>query len=292
MTIVETERSPRTLRFEGASGNTVVGDLWGPERGGVLTLLLHGGGQTRHSWRRAGAALAEGGGRALALDARGHGDSDWIPDGDYRASAQAADVLRVLEQLGEPVVLVGASMGGLTGLAVAAEAGPERASGLVLVDIVPGFDVSGGARVQGFMQSHRDGFASLEEAADAVSAYLPHQERPKSPNGLRRNLRQREDGRWYWHWDPAFLTPRVADEGEWRRHVEGLERAARDLSVPLAVIRGALSDVVGAAEVAAFLEIAPRTRVVELRDAGHTAAGSDNYAFTRAVVDLVRDMSG
>ncbi|GAB2841414.1 alpha/beta hydrolase [Actinocorallia aurea] len=291
MAIVETERSPRTLRFSGASGNELVGDLWGPEEG-PLVVLMHGGGQTRHSWRRAGAALAAEGVRALALDARGHGDSEWVSDGDYRGVSMVEDVLRVLDSVPGRPVIVGASMGGLTGLMVADRLGAEGAAGLVLVDIVPGFDNAGGERVVAFMNSRPDGFASLEEAADAVSAYLPHQERPKSANGLRRNLRQREDGRWYWHWDPAFLTPHDGDVQSYRAYVADMDRAARDLPIPLAVIRGALSDVVGEDALARFRGIAPQAEVVELSDAGHTAAGSDNYTFTQAVVALATGMLG
>ncbi|MDX6742216.1 alpha/beta hydrolase [Actinocorallia sp. A-T 12471] len=289
MAIVETERSPRTKHFSGASGNRIVGDLWGPEDG-PLVVLLHGGGQTRHSWRRAGAALAAEGVRALALDARGHGDSAWIADGDYRGASMVEDVVRVLREVPGRPVIVGASMGGMTGLMVADRIGAEGARGLVLVDIVPGFASAGGERVVAFMNSRPDGFASLEEAADAVSAYLPHQERPKSADGLRRNLRQRENGRWYWHWDPAFLTPHEGDIQAYEAHMADMDRAARELPVPLAVIRGALSDVVSAEALDRFRGIAPQAEVVELSDAGHTAAGSDNYSFTQAVVALATRM--
>ena len=102
-------------------------------------------------------------------------------------------------------ILIGASMGGMTGILAADEAGPEKVTKLVLVDVVPRYEKDGSARIRDFMASGLHGFESLEDAAEAVAAYLPHRKKPRSPEGLKKNLRFR-DGRWFWHWDPAFLT--------------------------------------------------------------------------------------
>ena len=128
------------------------------------------------------------------------------------------------------------------------------------------------------------GFGSLAEASDAVAAYLPHRTKPRSPEGLRKNLRLR-DGRWYWHWDPAMMT-RPGDDPELR--TEKIEEAAIDLTIPILLIRGKLSDVVSPGGIQDFLAKVPRAEFVELANAGHTAAGDDNDAFTDAVVDFVR----
>src|SRR6185312_12013486 len=150
------------------------------------------------------------------------------------------DVMRVLDAIGRPVILIGASMGGLTGILVADRAGPERVTRLVLVDVVPRFEKNGSARIRDFMFSGLHGFASLDEAADAVAAYLPHRAKPRSPEGLKKNLRFR-DGRWFWHWDPAFLTAPPDDSFV---RTEMLEQAAIALTIPILLIRGRLSDVV------------------------------------------------
>jgi pimeloyl-ACP methyl ester carboxylesterase len=181
------------------------------------------------------------------------------------------------------VVLIGASMGGLTGLLAAHEAGPELVTKLVLVDVVPRFEKSGSARIREFMFNHVHGFDSLEEAADAVAAYLPHRTRPRTPDGLKKNLRLR-DGRWYWHWDPAFLTKPEDDPFV---RADKLERAATSLTIPILLIRGKLSDVVSAEGVKDFLDKVPSAEFVELSDAGHTAAGDDNDAFSEVVVQFV-----
>jgi pimeloyl-ACP methyl ester carboxylesterase len=154
---------------------------------------------------------------------------------------------------------------------------------LVLVDVVPRYEKDGSARIRDFMASGIDGFESLEEAADAVAAYLPHRRRPRSPEGLTKNLRRR-DGRWYWHWDPAFLT--APDDDKFLR-VEKLERAVIGLTIPILLIRGKLSDVVSIDGVKDFLRKVPHAEFVELSDAGHTAAGDDNDAFSEVVVQFV-----
>ena len=111
---------------------------------------------------------------------------------------------------------------------------------LVLVDVVPRYEKDGSARIRDFMSSGIDGFESLDEAADAVAAYLPYRTKPRSPEGLKKNLRLR-DGRWYWHWDPAFLT--VPKDDQFVR-MDKLEQAVIDLTIPILLIRGKLSDVV------------------------------------------------
>ncbi|WP_435406051.1 alpha/beta fold hydrolase [Mycolicibacterium rhodesiae] len=279
--------SGQTVEFRGTNDLALVADEWNrgvesaAERPTIL--MLHGGGQNRFSWKNTGQVLADQGFHVIALDARGHGDSDRAPDADYSVDSLSADVLRVLEQIGRPVVLIGASMGGLTSILVAKEAGPAVVTKLVLVDVVPRFEKDGSARIRDFMFSNVDGFDNLEQAADAIAGYLPHRKRPKNLEGLKKNLRFR-DGRWFWHWDPAFLT---APKDDPFGRVERLEQAAIELTIPILLIRGKLSDVVSAEGVQDFLAKVPGAEFVELSDAGHTAAGDDNDAFSEAVVSFV-----
>jgi pimeloyl-ACP methyl ester carboxylesterase len=285
---VSTARSePQTVKFRVPDNITLVADEWNrgassaAERPSIL--LLHGGGQNRFSWKNTSQILADQGMHVVALDSRGHGDSDRAPDANYSVDALCGDTLAVLDQIGRPVILIGASMGGMTGMLVADEAAPEKVTKLVLVDVVPRYDKDGSARIRDFMASGMDGFESLEEAADAVAAYLPYRTKPRSPEGLKKNLRRR-DGRWFWHWDPAFLTAPTDDPFV---RMERLEQAVMDLTIPILLIRGKLSDVVSAEGVKDFLAKVPRAEFVELADAGHTAAGDDNDAFSEVVVRFV-----
>lgn len=277
---------PTTVEFRGENGLVLVGDEW--NRGTAADdqptiVMLHGGGQNRFSWKSTGKILAGRGFHVIALDARGHGDSDRAPNGEYTVEALARDVLHVLDEIGRPVALIGASMGGLTSILVSDLAGPDKVSQLVLVDVVPRFEKDGSERIREFMFKHIHGFDTLDEAADAIAAYLPHRKRPTNLDGLKKNLRQR-NGRWFWHWDPAFLNSPTDDIFV---RVERLEEAAASLTIPILLIRGKLSDVVSPEGVADFLEKVPSAEFVELSDAGHTAAGDDNDAFTEAVVTFI-----
>ena len=257
---------------------------WGePRRGSVI--LLHGGGQTRHAWGNSAARLAEAGWEALALDMRGHGDSAWSPSGDYALSRLARDVAGIAETLTARPVIVGASMGGMTALYALGRMDPELAHALVLVDVVPRMEGAGVRRIVQFMQAHPQGFATLDEAAEAVAGYRGGtRERPVNFDGLRKNLRQRADGRWYWHWDPQMLQPRnpqaMAD-------YMGLFDAARAIRVPTLLVRGQRSDVVSAKGVEEFLELVPHAEFVDVAGAGHMVAGDDNDAFSAAIVDFL-----
>jgi pimeloyl-ACP methyl ester carboxylesterase len=285
--VSSTRSEAQTVKFRGVDGLVLVADEWNRATPSAAqrptVLMLHGGGQNRFSWKNTGQILADEGFHVIALDSRGHGDSDRSPDATYTVDALCGDTLQVLEQIGRPVMLIGASMGGMTGILVADAAGPEKVTKLILVDVVPRYEKDGSARIRDFMFSHVHGFESLDEAADAVAAYLPHRTKPRSPEGLKKNLRHR-DGRWYWHWDPKFLTAPMDDPFV---RVEKLEQAAIDLSIPILLIRGKLSDVVSLEGVQDFLKKVPGAEFVELSDAGHTAAGDDNDAFSDAVVQFV-----
>jgi non-heme chloroperoxidase len=165
--------------WEGEGGVKLAGDVWG-DPAGPLVLLQHGGGQTRHAWKGAGETLGRAGYYAVAFDARGHGDSDWAPDGQYGQDLMVADLQHIVAALGgRRPVLVGASMGGGTSLVAVGEDHVD-ASALVLVDIAPRIEPDGVAKIQAFMSQRPDGFGSLDEVADAIASYQPHRQTPAS----------------------------------------------------------------------------------------------------------------
>ena len=251
-------------------------------------LLLHGGGQTRHAWGGTGAALGRRGWHALALDLRGHGDSEWPADGDYTLEALVDDLAASLGALGRPAAVVGASLGGLTGLVAVGERSMEGISALVLVDVAPRLEPEGVSRIVEFMSARLDGFATLEEAAEAVAGYAPHRPRPASLEGLRKNLRRGEDGRWRWHWDPRLVTGELRPSAS--RDPDRLAAAARRVRIPTLLVRGRMSDVVSPEGVREFLELVPHAGFVDVSGAGHMVAGDDNDAFTRAVVEFLQEL--
>ncbi len=266
------------------SGVMLVADVVGPVNAPAI-LFLHGSGQTRQSWGTALTQAARLGYRAVAVDLRGHGDSDWSPDGQYTLERFTVDIREAIGHLpGEPIV-VGASLGGIVGMFIAS-APPPSIRALVLVDITPRVEMSGAREVAAFMDSAPLGFASLEEAADAVAAYLPHRERPKNTSGLKRNLRLR-DGRYYWHWDPAMLQMGRDAQTRIGTGPNPLEAVARGIRIPTLLIRGSRSRIVSEAGVREFLEMVPHAEYVDISDAHHMVAGDANDQFNNAVFTFV-----
>lgn len=267
--------------FPGANGLTLAADVMGPEDAPTV-ILLHGGGQTRHSWAGAMHKLARRGYHVVNYDARGHGESQWSPVGDYSAEALASDLRAVLATVNRPVALVGASMGGMTSFYAIGSSDQPIADVLVMVDIVLRPAPVGVAKIHKFMRANPNGFASLEEAADAVAAYNPDRPRPKDPSGLLKNLRLREDGRLYWHWDPRFLDIRPsAEPPELGNQLVDL---SHKVTVPTLLVRGGNSDIVDDQAVAEMCERVPQTEVYDVPGAGHMVAGDKNDPFIGGVI--------
>lgn len=277
-----------TLRIAG-DGLTLAADAYGPAEGPPV-LLFHGGGQTRHAWGGTARLLGELGWRALTIDLRGHGDSDWAPDGRYGLDGFAGDVRALALAQPTPPALIGASLGGLSSLVAIADApdGAEVARALILVDVAPRLEPAGIEHIAEFMLGHLDGFADLDEVADAVAAFNPHRPRPSDLSGLRKNVRLREDGRWYWHWDPAFLSGGT-DEPRSYTNEALLEAAARSLRLPTLLVRGRQSDVLSEEGARHLLGLVPHARYVDVGGAGHMVAGDRNDAFNDAVVAFLRE---
>lgn len=286
--------TPDTTTFTGASGNAIVSDVFGDH--GAPVILLHGGGQTRHAWRATAAQLAQRGWAAYAIDQRGHGDSAWVDDGAYTFEDFAQDVKAVAAELerrtGQKPAAIGASLGGISSMLAEGETvrdtGKNLLSSIVLVDITPRVDYEGVAKVQGFMRAHaKEGFATIEEAADAVAEYLPHRPRPKSNEGLKKNLRLSPDGRWRWHWDPRFMDSRKGFDPDRERMEQMLLGAARSLKIPTLLVRGGSSELVQEAHVKEFRELVPHARYVDVGGARHMVAGDQNDDFAAAVLDFL-----
>ncbi|PKV83311.1 alpha/beta fold hydrolase [Streptomyces sp. TLI_146] len=275
---------PQPRGFVGRGGIRIAADVWGAASSPPL-VLLHGGGQTRHTWDRTGPRLAASGWRVTAPDLRGHGASGWSADGDYNLDLFADDVRALVAELGERPVLVGASLGGLSSLLAAGEVPRAAIRALVLVDVAHRPDPRGVRRIVEFMRRWPDGFAGVEEAAAAVSASLPHRPSPDDPESIRKNLRRQGD-RWVWHWDPRML-----DSFEGRTDPPGMaERlldAARRADVPILLVRGGISDVVREDIAEEFCDAVPHARRIDVADAGHMVAGDRNEHFIDAIVPFL-----
>ncbi len=284
------------MAFKGFTGLKIAASVSGPD-GGFPVLLAHGGGQTRYAWKRVVSELGKAGYRAIAIDLRGHGNSEWAPDGAYDMRDFAADLVAVAEQLDRRPALVGASLGGIAGMIAAGELSPDCFASLTLVDIAPKMEESGVSRVVGFMQAHvDDGFASPEEAKKVIADYLPHRPERKSSGNLGRYLRRRDDGRYYWHWDPKFIknVNRSRDDSseEPDNGLNSLSKAVSKLTLPVHLVRGGSSDLVSEDAVTHLRELVPHACYSDIAGAGHMVVGDRNDAFCSAIIAFLDQVHG
>lgn len=274
-----------TRKFRGSNGVEITADVHGDPKNPPV-IFMHGGGQTRHAWGDAAERFAGEGYYTLTMDLRGHGDSGWAPDGIYDMEGFIGDLRAMIEQLPNPTLpaLVGASLGGLTALLAIGNSEKPIARALVLVDIVPKINPDGAKKIHAFMSANPNGFATVEEAADAVSAYMTHRPRPKDVSGLNKNLRLR-DGRYYWHWDPQFIV-RDRDIRPMQER-PNLEDALSKITIPTLLVKGSLSEIVDEEGVEQFRQALPSAEIVDIKGAGHMVAGDKNNVFDTAVLDFL-----
>jgi pimeloyl-ACP methyl ester carboxylesterase len=199
--------------------------------------------------------------------------------------------LAISGALATPPALVGASLGGVASLAAIGEhPDADVARALVLVDVAPRIEEQGRMRIGAFMAEHmEDGFGSLDEVADAIQVYNPHRPRPSNLGGLEKNLRRR-DGRWYWHWDPTFISGKLGSRDETRSSIvdpERLQAAARALTIPTLLVRGRVSDLLSEEGAQELMRLVPHAQMVDVAGAGHMVAGDRNDLFNDAVVNFL-----
>ncbi len=283
----------KEIAFKGGEDNRLAASQFG-DSGHPIVLLLHGGGQTRHSWNPTARRLAEQGWCAITLDQRGHGESEWLKNAHYAHTDFTDDVSAVCAEIeqrfGVKPICVGASLGGMSSLAAEGNK-PDTMSALVLVDITPSVNMDGVSRIRQFMiDKVEEGFESLDEAADAIQKYMPNRKRGRNLEGLRKNLRLHDDGRYRWHWDPNFWmgSRSVGTDRETLR--ERLTVASKSLRIPTLLVRGRESELVEEEHVAEFLDLAPHAKFADISGAGHMVAGDRNDIFADAVIEFLKTL--
>ncbi len=209
----------------------------------------------------------------------------------------AATMPALLDQFGlDRVVVVGASLGGMTALHLAGEIAPERVAGIALIDVGHKLEPEGVRKIVDFMTEH-ESFASLEEAAAFIGEYLPQRRNP-NPASLTRNLRQRPDGRWEWkHGVGKQIREREA-AGETTPHpadnidqiTAGVGESAAKLACPVLLLRGQQSDVLSEDGADDLINLIPNARMEVVEKAGHLAAGDNPHSTTSLVTSFLDDL--
>jgi|SRR5690554_6844202 len=268
------------VSFNTDSGLAIAADVGGSPSAPPV-VLLHGGGQTRHSWKQTFQKLVARGYYVISIDLRGHGESDWSADQDYTLDAFSNDLFSIVSKLSNKPALVGASLGGLASLLCQANS-LQLARALILVDVAPQIETEGVEKIIKFMKANPAGFASVEAAFEATQKYNPNRQRSKSTSGILNNLRTGDDGRLYWHWDPSFLSGDHREKA--KESSQRLLNAASKITIPTLLIRGQHSDVVSKAGVNELWEKIPHMDFIEIEGAGHMVAGDENNTFTSAIL--------
>jgi len=261
----------------------IAGDPWRPR-----LIFIHGGGQSRRSWRQSLRNMADAGFSVVSFDLRGHGESDWAADGDYSLEAHVRDLAAIIRAMPSKPSLVGASLGGRVALQAAASLGPDLVHALVLVDLTPRMDEVGLRRVRNFLQVSMKGFDSIEEAAETLEKYA---ERKIGRNyfRLRNSVRTDADGRLYWRWDPRAAGDDYLSSTEIEAR---LTVAAAGLRLPTLLVRGTLSDLVTDDCVAHFRSTQPAAEVFDIVGGGHLMKTQRLDVFCSATIDFLKRAAG
>ncbi len=254
---------------------------WGsPDRPALV--LLHGMGQTCHTWDFFSKAMSAHF-RVLAFDQRGHGDSDWSPGRDYSRRAMVEDVAAFASGVGlQRFFLAGMSMGGMNSMVFAADH-PERVEALVVVDIGPRIEKEGVRHIRDFMANNVE-FENLDEAAAVI-----HRFNPRRPlEAIRRytcvyNLKQLPNGKWTWKYDSYFREGHRPPDAQMH---DQLAAAAQRICCPTLVVKGAESDVFSLDGARELQSLVPGARFTLVPGAGHSVMGDNPAGFEAAVRDF------
>ena len=266
----------RRVHLEVSPGRRVSGLLWGEAEPELV--LVHGGAQNAHTWDTVAMALGR---PLLAVDLPGHGHSDGGPEGSMSVAGNGRDLATVVAELAPAARgVVGMSLGGLSSLALAAQA-PELVRALVLVDITPGVNAEKAAPVTNFVNGPAS-FDSFDELLARTMEHNPTRSESSLRRGILHNAVQREDGTWVWRYarfrtGPSEAGPEFED---WWGAVSGL-------TVPLLLVRGLAWSVVDDEDVAELLRWQPTATVVGVEGAGHSVQGDRPIELAGIVADFL-----
>jgi pimeloyl-ACP methyl ester carboxylesterase len=253
-------------------GRRVSALVWGDDDPEIV--LVHGGAQNAHTWDTVALALDR---PLVAVDLPGHGHSDWRADRQYWPLENAVDVATVMRALApSPRVVVGMSLGGLTSVALAARH-PELVPRLVLVDVTPGVDREKAAPITAFVAGP-ERFASFDEILERTVAFNPTRTESSLRRGILHNAREHDDGSWTWRYDRWRLA-----EGQDVPDFRPLWDDVSKLKMPLMLVRGADSGVVGDEDVAELRRRQPNVQVEVVEGAGHSVQGDRPVELARLI---------
>ena len=270
------DASPPAEHHVIADGTRIHALDWGNHAAAPI-LFLHGGALTARTWDLVCLAMRRDY-RCVAVDLRGHGDSEWSPGMQYDVADHVADVQAVLDVMAlAPCVVVGQSLGAMVALALAAT-DPDAVWALVLVDATPDVPRGSVAPVRDFILSTNEPMA-LDRFVEAAAAFNPRRTKDLLRKSLLHNLRPTRGGQWIWKYDRRHL-----DESEFerlRRQFADLGRHVSGVPCPVLVVHGAESEAVSATRAARLAGRFRQGRWATVEQAGHTVQGDNPAGLVR-----------
>jgi esterase len=255
---------------------------WGGD--GPPVLLLHGGAQTAHTYDLVCLALSDRY-RCIALDQRGHGDSEWSPVLDYSPATHCRDLTALVDSLGwDRFVLVGMSMGGFNSIMFAAH-NSSRLAGLVLIDVGPEMQPLDGARRATFVPEDLD-VASIDDLVAIVAKRSRHRDPRVVRRSVRYMVRQDPSGRWHWKWDSRARGIGSSRLGDPKRHASLWAHIDR-IACPTLVIRGANSVMFSDENAHSLATRLKYGSWVKVADAGHNVQSNNPAGLVDALVPFL-----
>ena len=260
---------------------------WG-DRANPTVLMLHGVSQQAHSWDFVSLALSPDY-HVLAVDQRGHGDTDWATDGIYTLDSMQADIDGVIDALSlADFNLIGHSMGGRNSF-IWASRHPETLRSLTIVDTGPETQRRGQDRIRDFRELPNN-LDSFQEFADRVKEYTGRTEE-QVLGALKYSIRQMPDGKWAWKWDPATRgRTRVGDDPKWS--TEKLWECVEAVDCPSLVVRGSRSDIFAEETLAKMGQVMSDCTTETIKDAGHLVQGDNPVDFIASARRILSRTNG
>ena len=258
---------------------------WGDTSNPVI-VMLHGFAQQAHSWDFVALAFADRY-RVIAIDQRGHGDSDWAKDGDYTPETQQIDIQGIVEELKlDEFILMGLSMGGRNSFTYAAN-NPEKVKALIIVDAGPENVRAGTQNIRNFVEQE-DELDSIDAFVERVIKYNPRRDPIQIRGSIVNNLKQLPTGKWTWKYDKLLRSAGRMGRKQEPEVTDRLWKYVESLSCPTLVVNGDRSDVIAAGTADQMHKRIPGGKIAIVEKAGHLVMGDNPSGFERAVTTFIQ----
>ena len=255
---------------------------WG-DKSKPVCILLHGFAQTAHSWDFISLGLSSNY-RVIALDQRGHGDSDWDNNKNYSTPYFVKDIKNLIKFLNiDKFDLIGLSMGGKNSYYYATE-NQDKINKLIIVDTGPETIKKGKSSIRNFVQMD-DQLDSIEDFVTRIKKYNPHRTEEHIRGNILNNIKQLESGKWTWKYD-SFLRTGFNVRQRNDNPNEAWE-VLKKIYTPTMIVKGGKSDILSSETLDKMTDVMDNAIAKTVEDAGHLVPGDNPIEFTKLAINFL-----